>query len=95
MTVGEPVVAAGGLVGQVIEASHSTAQVQLITDSRSSVGVGVRAENQIYADGRRAGTGSPLSVEYIPAQTPLHKGETAVHERPAGAAVPGRASRSG
>jgi len=75
VTVGEPVVGAGGLVGRVIEASHSTAQVQLLTDSGSSVGVAFGPSNQIYAQVFGQGAGSPLSVEYIPAQTPLHKGE--------------------
>jgi rod shape-determining protein MreC len=75
VTVGEPVVAAGGLVGQVIEASHNTAVVQLITDSRSSVGVAFGPTNQAYATVTGQGAGQPLSVDFVPAQTPLHKGE--------------------
>ena len=37
--VGMPVVGAGGLVGQVIQAFHHTAVVRLITDGQSKVGV--------------------------------------------------------
>jgi rod shape-determining protein MreC len=73
--VGMPVVGAGGLVGQVVEASHGTATVQLITDSRSSVGVSFGPNNQTYATATGQGPGNPLSVQYIPAQTHLHKGE--------------------
>jgi len=75
VTVGEPVVAAGGLIGQVIEASHNTAEVQLITDSRSSVGVSFGPGNQTYATVNGQGPGQALSVEFVAAQTPLHKGE--------------------
>lgn len=73
--VGMPVVAAGGLVGQVIEASHSTATVQLITDGRSSVGVSFGPSGQTYATVSGQGPGNPLLVQYVPAQTHLHKGE--------------------
>jgi rod shape-determining protein MreC len=75
VSVGMPVVAAGGLVGQVVEASHNTATVQLITDSASSIGVSFGPSGQSYATVNGQGPGNPLSVQYIPAQTPLHKGE--------------------
>ena len=75
VSVGMPVVGAGGLIGQVVEASHSTATVQLITDSRSSVGVSFGPNNQTYATVTGQGPGNPLSVQYVPAQTGLHKGE--------------------
>ena len=39
VTVGMPVVASGGLVGQVIEASRSSSIVRLVTDGSSRVGV--------------------------------------------------------
>jgi rod shape-determining protein MreC len=75
VTVGMPVVGAGGLVGQVIEASHNSATVELITDSASSVGVAFGTTNQTYATVNGQGPGNPLSVQYVPAQTSLHKGE--------------------
>ena len=37
--------------------------------------MGFGPSNQSYATVIGQGAGSPLSVEYIPAQTPLHKGE--------------------
>ncbi len=75
VTVGEPVVGAGGLVGQVVEASHTTAVVQLITDPRSSVGVAFGPTNQLYGQASGQGTGKPLAVGLVPAGTPLHRGE--------------------
>jgi rod shape-determining protein MreC len=75
VSVGMPVVAAGGLVGEVIQASHNTAMVQLITDSRSSVGVDFGPGGQTYAQVTGQGPGNPLSVLYVPAGTPVHKGE--------------------
>lgn len=88
VTVGEPVVAAGGLVGQVIEASHSTAEVQLITDPRSSVPVGFGPSDQIYAVVSGQGAGRPLSVEFVSAETHLAKGEQMVTNGLAGAEYP-------
>ncbi len=38
MQLDMPVVGAGGLVGQVVEVSHHTATVRLITDGQSAVG---------------------------------------------------------
>jgi rod shape-determining protein MreC len=73
--LGDPVVAAGGLVGRVVEASHNTATVQLITDSRSSIPVSFGPSGQTYAIVDGQGPSNPLSVLYVPAQTPLHKGE--------------------
>jgi rod shape-determining protein MreC len=75
VTVGEPVVAAGGLIGQVFETSHNTAMVRLITDSSSSVGVAFGPSNETYAVVNGQGPGSPLSVQFVSAQTALHKGE--------------------
>ncbi len=65
-----PVVGAGGLVGQVIEASHSTATVQLITDSRSSVGVSYGPTDQMYAIVDGQGAGNALSVQYVAGTRP-------------------------
>jgi len=66
--------AAGGLVGQVTFASHHSATVELITDGQSAVGVtfGTNEATSIL-DGE--GAGNPLSAQYIPVHTSLHKGE--------------------
>lgn len=86
--VGMPVVAAGGLVGQVVQSSHGTATVQLITDSRSSVGVSYGPSGQEYANVEGQGPGNTLSVQYVPAQTNLHKGERLFTNQLAGAEFP-------
>lgn len=72
--VGMPVVAAGGLVGQVVQASHHTATVGLLTDGQSSVGavLGIRGP-VATVDGQ--GAGKPLSVDFVVAGTPVTPGE--------------------
>ncbi len=76
VSLGNPVVGAGGLVGQVVQASHSTALVRLLTDGQSSVGVSFGPANSEtgVVDGR--GPGDPLSLDFVAPGTPLHRGET-------------------
>jgi rod shape-determining protein MreC len=88
VAVGEPVVAAGGLVGLVVEASHSTAEVQLITDPRSSVPVGFGPSNQTYATVSGQGAGRPLVVNFVAAETHLFRGEKMFTNGLAGADFP-------
>ena len=88
VAVGEPVVAAGGLIGIVVEASHSTAEVQLITDGRSQTPVEFGASNQTYATASGQGAGQALSVNFVPAQTVLSKGEKMYTNGLAGAEFP-------
>jgi rod shape-determining protein MreC len=88
VTVGEPVVGAGGLVGRVVEASHGTAEVELITDSASSVGVAYGRGNQLYAEAVGQGPGKDLSVEFVPSPTALHRGEPMYTNGLQGAAFP-------
>ncbi len=72
--VGMPVVGAGGLVGQVVQTSHGTATVRLITDGQSSVGVAFGAQQQFATlDGQ--GPGDPLSVDFVAPGTAIHVGE--------------------
>ena len=70
-----PVVGNGGLVGQIVEVSHHTATVRLITDGQSSVGVryGPAPGSLAVLDG--AGAGKPLSADLVPSNTPLTDGE--------------------
>jgi rod shape-determining protein MreC len=88
VTVGEPVVGAGGLVGRVVEASHGSAEVELITDSASTVGVAYGPSNQLYGEAVGQGSGRDLSVEFIPTGTALHRGEPMYTNGLAGAAFP-------
>jgi rod shape-determining protein MreC len=88
VTKGEPVVGAGGLVGQVESASDGTATVQLITDSRSAIGVSYGPKDQMYAVAQGQGSGNPLTVEYVPNLTHLHVGEMMYTNSLSGGAFP-------
>ncbi len=70
-----PVVASGGLVGQVVQANRTTATVRLITDGQSSVGVsyGPSSASAAVVDGQ--GSGKPLTADLIPTNTPLSVGQ--------------------
>ncbi|HEY4946644.1 MAG TPA: rod shape-determining protein MreC [Acidimicrobiales bacterium] len=70
-----PVVGAGGLVGQVVQANHHTATVRLITDGQSSVGVRYGPSSGLLAVLTGEGSGKPLSADLVPSNTPLTKGE--------------------
>jgi rod shape-determining protein MreC len=61
--VGMPVVSGVGLVGSVIAAGGHTAVVQLLTDSRSDVGVRFGTGNVAVAQGQ--GEGDPLQLEDV------------------------------
>ena len=65
-----PVVAAGGLVGQVVQANHSTSTVRLITDGQSEVGVRYGQSLATLAVLHGQGSGKPLSADLVPANTP-------------------------
>jgi rod shape-determining protein MreC len=71
--VGYPVVASGGLVGQVIQSFHHSCVVQLITDGQSKVGVTFGNQLTGIVDGQ--GPGNDLTLDLVPPHTPLHKGE--------------------
>lgn len=73
--LGMPVVASGGLVGQVVQANHHTATVRLVTDGQSTVGVryGKSPGALAVLDGQ--GSGKPLSAGLVPVNTRLTKGE--------------------
>jgi len=73
--LGMPVVGNGGLVGQVVEVSHHTATVRLITDGQSSVGVRYGPAPGLLAVLDGAGAGKPLNADLVPTNTPLTNGE--------------------
>ncbi len=73
--VGFPVVGAGGLVGQVIQAFHHTSVVRLITDGQSKVGVTFGPSNQYTAIVDGQGPGNDMTADLVPPHTPVHKGE--------------------
>lgn len=82
-----PVVAAGGLVGRVVQANQSTATVRLITDGASSVGV-LYGNPGSYALVAGQGSGNPLAGELVPADSPLSRGELFVTSGLNGAIFP-------
>jgi rod shape-determining protein MreC len=74
--VGMPVVSGVGLIGSVISAGHSTADVQLITDPRSEVGVRFGAGNVALAQGQ--GQGDDLQLQDVSETAVTHRGATVV-----------------
>ena len=74
IAVGQPVVAAGGLVGSVAAVSSRTATVVLLTDPTFAVGVRLDAVNVGTAQG--VGRGEPLRVTVdTTSQTPSEAGQ--------------------
>jgi rod shape-determining protein MreC len=86
--LGMPVVGAGGLVGQVVQANHNTATVRLITDGQSAVGV-VYGSAGSLAVLNGQGSGKALSGDLVPTNTPLTNGEIFTTSGLQGAIFPG------
>ncbi|MBO0729858.1 MAG: rod shape-determining protein MreC [Acidimicrobiaceae bacterium] len=68
IAVGQPVVAAGGLVGTIEQAGSRTSTVQLLTDPSFAVGVTLDASNTGTAEG--SGQAAPLRVVVDTPQAP-------------------------
>jgi rod shape-determining protein MreC len=89
---GMPVVGAGGLVGQVVQANHRSAVVQLVTDGQSKVGVMVGAAGAGGTDAtalaQGQGAGNPLVAVFVAATTTLHKGDMLFTDGLQGGAFP-------
>ena len=85
--------AAGGLVGQVVQASHDTATVRLITAGQSEVGVTFGSPPPVRG-GRRPGAGEAADRRTSSSpDTPVHVGEEMYTNGLAGAAASPRGSR--
>jgi rod shape-determining protein MreC len=69
-----PVVGAGGLVGQIVQANHHTATVRLITDGQSSVGTRYGATGALAVLNGQ-GAGKPLDADLVPPNTQLTNGQ--------------------
>jgi rod shape-determining protein MreC len=87
VAVTDPVVGGGGLVGRVVQASHTTATVQLITNGESQVGVTFGNPPQ-YADAAGEGPGKDMSGLYVAPSVPIHVGEKVYTNGLAGASFP-------
>jgi rod shape-determining protein MreC len=84
-----PVVGSGGLVGQVVEANHSTATVRLITDGQSEVGVSYGPGVNQLAVVSGHGAGKPLTAGLVPTNTHLSVGQVFVTSGLPNAEFPG------
>jgi rod shape-determining protein MreC len=74
--LGMPVVGAQGLVGQVVQANHTTSTVRLITDGQSAVGARFGpADNSSLAVLDGQGAGKPLSADLVLNSAHLTPGE--------------------
>jgi len=71
--VGMPVVANGGLIGQVTESAKQTAFVTLVTDTSSRVGVAFPSGGTGTVVGQ--GPGHPLAADFVSSQTVARTGE--------------------
>jgi rod shape-determining protein MreC len=86
VTLGDPVVGAGGLVGQVVQANHDSATVRLITDGQSHVGVSFGSAQTATVSGQ--GSDDPMTADFIDPGVPVHLGQRMVTNGLAGAQYP-------
>lgn len=75
IAVGQPVVAAGGLVGDIGQVGAHTATVVLLTDPTFVVGVSVDGNPADAASAQGYGRGSPVRVNRVAPQVTLTKGQ--------------------
>jgi rod shape-determining protein MreC len=86
VTTGDPVLGPGGLAGQVVTTTRTTAKVRLLTDAVSKVGVAYGHQEDATVAGQ--GARRVLNVEYVSTSTAIAKGETLVTSGFQGAAYP-------
>lgn len=86
VAVGDPVIATGALIGRVVEASHTTATVQLVTDGQSTVGVTYGKKQFATLAGQ--GPGRDLAVQLVSTNTAIHPGQQLRTDGLAGAQFP-------
>ena len=83
---GMPVVASGGLVGQVMQANHNSAVVRLLTDGQSKIGVTFGKQYLATVNGQ--GPGNPLTADFVAPRTPLRRAEVMFTNSLAGGEYP-------
>ncbi len=86
VTLGDPVIGAGGLVGEIVQANHDTSTVRLITDGQSHVGVTFGGHYTATLAGQ--GPGDALNADFIDPGTPVRLGERMYTNALAGALYP-------
>jgi len=75
--VGQPVLDAGGVMGQVVSLSHYTSRVMLITDARSAVPVEIN-RNGFRGIALGKGALGELELEHIPDTADIQQGDLLV-----------------
>lgn len=75
--LGEPVLDAGGIMGQVVSLSHYTARVMLITDTRGAVPVEVN-RNGLRAIALGKGVKGEMELEHVPDTADIRVGDLLV-----------------
>lgn len=74
--IGSPVIASGGLVGQVVDVTAIDAKVRLVTDSAS--GVAVLVQRTRAAGVVRGSVSGALSLDFVDKATPPVKGDVLI-----------------
>lgn len=82
----DPVIGPGGLIGEVVTATHTTATVRLLTDGKSRIGVSFGRQQEATLDG--VGANKALEIEYVPSTAAVTKGELIVTSGLQGAEFP-------
>jgi rod shape-determining protein MreC len=86
VALNDPVVGAGGLVGQIVESNHTTSVVRLVTDGQSRIGVTFGHSAQATVAGQ--GSGNPMTAELVAPGTKVTRGELMFTNGLAGAEYP-------
>jgi rod shape-determining protein MreC len=75
--IGQPVLDAGGVLGQVVEVSHYTCRVMLITDARHALPVEI-IRNGFRSIALGKGTMGELELEHVPDTADVREGDLLV-----------------
>jgi rod shape-determining protein MreC len=86
VTLGDPVVGPGGLVGVVATVMRTDATVRLLTDGKSQIGVSLGHQQSATLDG--AGAGRLLQIQYVPSTAQVSIGQLIVTSGLQGGALP-------
>jgi rod shape-determining protein MreC len=86
--LGQPLIDAGGLMGQVVEVSELTSRVLLITDATHSIPVQVN-RNGVRAIAEGTGSLASLEIHHVAATTDIREGDLLVSSGLGGRFPPG------
>lgn len=86
VNLGYPVLGPGGLVGEVVTATHTSAIVRLLTDGKSKIGVSFGHRQEATLEG--VGANRSLQIQYVPSTASVVRGERIFTSGLQGAAFP-------